>query len=133
MADRASAQSCVGCHSSSESLRHDFKLHDLMGDWRSSLSISTLGKSGGSPPDRGGGLGPSLLLVDRRDGNQKNRCTALKSTRRAHAQFQTPMQALSRLPGVRPPCDEVGARQGPTTKCKRHRHSTAEPKQLTRD
>jgi len=66
MADRASAQSCVGCHNAHpESPRHDFKLHDLMGGLEVIIPVDQYLQE--SREDLlltvGGGLGMSLLLV----------------------------------------------------------------------
>ncbi len=66
MADRASAQSCVGCHNAHpESPRHDFKLHDLMGGLEVIIPVDQYLQE--SRVDLlltvGGGLGLSLLLV----------------------------------------------------------------------
>jgi signal transduction histidine kinase len=66
MADRASAQSCVGCHNAHpESPRHDFKLHDLMGGLEVIIPVDQYLQE--SREDLlltvGGGLGLSLLLV----------------------------------------------------------------------
>ena len=66
MADRASAQSCVGCHNAHpESPRHDFKLHDVMGGLEVIIPVDQYLQE--SREDLlltvGGGLGLSLLLV----------------------------------------------------------------------
>jgi signal transduction histidine kinase len=114
MADRASAQSCVGCHNAHpESPRHDFKLHDLMGGLEVSIPVDQYLQE--SREDLlltvGGGLGMSLLLVGIVVmGTRRIVARPLSQLASRMRSFAEPDAGpLSNSAVSRPPRDEVGA------------------------
>jgi signal transduction histidine kinase len=114
MADRASAQSCVGCHNAHpESPRHDFKLHDLMGGLEVIIPVDQYLQE--SREDLlltvGGGLGLSLLLVGIvATGARRIVARPLSQLALRMRSFADPDAGpLSSSAVSRPPCDEVGA------------------------
>ena len=114
MADRASAQSCVGCHNAHpESPRHDFKLHDLMGGLEVIIPVDQYLQE--SREDLlltvGGGLGMSLLLVGIvAMGTRRIVARPLSQLASRMRSFADPDAGpLSSSAVSRPPCDEVGA------------------------
>jgi signal transduction histidine kinase len=114
MADRASAQSCVGCHNAHpESPRHDFKLHDLMGGLEVIIPVDQYLQE--SREDLlltvGGGLGMSLLLVGIvAMGTRRVVARPLSQLASRMRSFADPDAGpLSSSAVSRRPCDEVGA------------------------
>jgi signal transduction histidine kinase len=114
MADRASAQSCAGCHNAHpESPRHDFKLHDLMGGLEVIIPVEQYLRE--SREDLlltvGGGLGLSLLLVGIvATGTRRVVARPLSQLASRMRSFADPdAGALSSSAASRPPRDEVGA------------------------
>lgn len=114
VADRASAQSCVGCHNAHpESPRHDFKLHDLMGGLEVSIPVDQYLQE--SREDLlltvGGGLGMSLLLVGIvAMGTRRIVARPLSQLASRMRSFAEPYAGtLSTSAVSRPPRDEVGA------------------------
>lgn len=114
MADRASAQSCVGCHNAHpESPRHDFKLHDVMGGLEVIIPVDQYLQE--SREDLlltvGGGLGLSLLLVGIvATGTRRvvaRPLSQLASRMRSFADPDAGPLSSSAVSG--PPRDEVGA------------------------
>jgi signal transduction histidine kinase len=114
MADRASAQSCVGCHNAHpESPRHDFKLHDLMGGLEVIIPVDQYLQE--SREDLfltvGGGLGMSLLLIGIVATGTRRIVTRPLSQLASRMRGFTDSDAgpLSSSAVSIPPCDEVSA------------------------
>jgi signal transduction histidine kinase len=114
MADRASAQSCAGCHNAHpESPRHDFKLHDLMGGLEVMIPVDQYLRE--SREDLllivGGGLGLSLLLVGIvATGTRRIVARPLNQLAlRMRSSIDPEAGPLSFSSVPRPPRDEVGA------------------------
>ena len=112
MADRASAQSCVGCHNAHpESPRHDFKLHDLMGGLEVIIPVDQYLQE--SREDLlltvGGGLGLSLLLVGIVATGARRIVARPLGQLASRMRSSTEASPLSSSSVSRPPRDEVGA------------------------